>query len=501
VAIFSEESLEMVNTRWARLCGEVRRILSYSALIPLVGFGFGQCRGESVLWQIDSEQSYIRLSIPDQDVPLVSGSPPSPLGLRDYSDDPFTPSTVWTDAGGRKSAVEGTLASNYVVGSSIEFVAGTHNANAVHFGSFRPDPAAWDGTLFEPNTGAPAAFGASVVLAPGQPGSFALGDLALRDLGYDVVGAVGLNPSGGGWVGASSFSVGLKPGTRADIQGIVNYFNEVLDDAVIEENLGGLQIEDLGAGLHRITLAVNVPITFDIDGISLNASVEGAIVATATIAEPAQVVNRFVYHSGFSGSGTPPDNAIDTVKVLAKEGSGPTALSEANLINTSRGVNGVVLDIQGLGNGGALSASDFDVQVSPQGAFDSGANPPAAWAAGPAPSSVTVTAGSPDRIRIEWPNGSITNRWLRLTVKANENTGLTSPESYYIGHLLGETTGLAGSVYTVAFADITPIRSAAGTTVDAGSIADIDKNGTVSFADITAMRSNVGAQLTNITIP
>jgi hypothetical protein len=221
-------------------------------------------------------------------------------------------------------------------------------------------------------------------------------------------------------------------------------------------------------------------------------------VAYATLAPQAEVVNRFVSHTGFSGSGTPPDNAIDTVTVLAKEGSGPTALSEANLINTSRGVNGVVFDIQNLGDGGALSAADFEVQVSPQGAFDAGANPPAGWAAGPAPSSVTVVAGSPDRVRIEWPNGSITNRWLRITVKANANTGLASPESYYVGHLLGETTGLAGSVYTVAFADITPIRSAAGSTVDASSIADIDKNGTVSFADITAMRSNVGAQLTTL---
>ncbi len=88
-----------------------------------------------------------------------------------------------------------------------------------------------------------------------------------------------------------------------------------------------------------------------------------------------------------------------------------------------------------------------------------------------------------------------------MSVKANANTGLAAPEVYYIGHLLGETTGPSGSVFTVSFADITPIRGAVGSTVNASSTVDIDKNGTVAFADISAMRPNVGAQLTIITIP
>jgi hypothetical protein len=85
--------------------------------------------------------------------------------------------------------------------------------------------------------------------------------------------------------------------------------------------------------------------------------------------------------------------------------------------------------------------------------------------------------------------------------KPQPNTGLTQPEVYYIGHLLGETTGASGGVYTVSFADISPIRAAVGQSVNAGSIHDIDKNGTVAFADISTMRPNVGVQLTNITIP
>lgn len=216
---------------------------------------------------------------------------------------------------------------------------------------------------------------------------------------------------------------------------------------------------------------------------------------------PSVVVDRRVYHAMYIGDGTPPWNRIDTNKRLLKQTSEPQVLTFANLINTSQGINGIIFDILNLPEGDDLSAEDFEFQVSPVGAFDAGANPPANWQSAPAPSSITVTTGSPDRVLIQWPDQSIMNRWLRITVLANEETGLAQPETYYIGHLLGETTGPTDGVFTVSFADITSIRSEVGQTVDASSITDIDKNGTVSFADISAMRGNVGSQLTQISVP
>jgi len=213
------------------------------------------------------------------------------------------------------------------------------------------------------------------------------------------------------------------------------------------------------------------------------------------------VVGSFVYHGGFNGSGSPPWNAIDSSKTLAKEGGGPQLLGFENLTSSAAGVNGIAFDIQDLTDAANLSSDDFEFQVSPEGAFDAGTNAPAGWQAAPAPSSISVTPGDADRVLIEWPNGSIMNRWLRITILANEVTGLAEPAIYYIGHLLGETTGPVDGTFTVAFADITPIRSEVGQTVDASSITDIDKNGTVSFADISAMRGNVGAQLTQVSIP
>jgi hypothetical protein len=250
-----------------------------------------------------------------------------------------------------------------------------------------------------------------------------------------------------------------------------------------------------GAGRH-------VQYGFNVQGENVwvtDAAAFGTIVVGDDAGPSASVVDRYAYHRNSAFAGVSVSNALDTSKQLAQESGSPQELGLVNLINSSRGINGIVFDIQDLA--GSPTADDFEFQVSPTGAFNVGANPPGGWAGAPAPESVSVVAGSPDRVIIVWADNLIANRWLRITVKANSNTGLSTPEVYYLGHLLGETTGLSDGVYTVAFADITSIRSSVGQSVDAGNAADIDKNGTVAFADISAMRGNVGAQLSNITIP
>jgi len=219
----------------------------------------------------------------------------------------------------------------------------------------------------------------------------------------------------------------------------------------------------------------------------------------SSVLNPATIVGTHVLHAGWTGSAFPQWDGLDTSKQLAKETSIQQTLNYSNLTNSSHGINGLVFEIDNLP--GALSPSDFVFQMSPQGAFVPGENPPPTWANAPAPFSVTTLAGAPSRVVVQWENGSIINRWLRATVLANTATNLSAPEVYYLGHLLGETTGVDGDTYTVSFADITPIRAAIGQMVDASSHADIDKNATISFSDISAMRDNVGVQLRNITLP
>ncbi len=459
------------------------------------------CVAEQVTWQIDSNQSYIRLNIPDQGVVLSQGGEPTPIGVRDHSADPFDWPDSWTDDGGRRSFVQGTIASNYSVGSSLEFLAGQHQASAIHFGQFIPDPNAWDpvNEIFDPSgTTAPAAFAGMIVIYPSTPGSgLAIGDLSIRNVSYDILGTVNLNPGGGGWTTSDDFQVGLLPGSRLDAESIIgSFYNETLGEGQSETNLGSMTIQDLGNNVHKLTIVVDVPVAIAINDLPLNTTISGVIVATATVTPSgATVENASVYHNGYTGV-----DKIDARTVVAEEGTGAGALTYNSLINSSHGLNGLAFDVQSLA--GSVTAADFIVQWSPQGIFDLGSNPPSGWAAVPTAPTVTVTPGSPARVLLTWPNNTIRNRWARVTIKANANTGLTAPGVYYVGHLLGETSGLGGgSSYAVAFADLSPIRSNSGQAATAGNIYDIDKSAQVQFADIAAARAGTGTQLSNITIP
>ena len=102
----------------------------------LATFGINTfCLAESVDWEIDSSQSWIRLTIPDQDIVIgeEEGEPITiPAALRGaqlvYDVTPGFPSNPpvvpWTDDRGRRAPIQGTLSTDYVEGSSISFTAG-----------------------------------------------------------------------------------------------------------------------------------------------------------------------------------------------------------------------------------------------------------------------------------------------------------------------------------------------------------------------------------------
>ncbi|MFN7875150.1 MAG: S8 family serine peptidase [Pirellula sp.] len=212
------------------------------------------------------------------------------------------------------------------------------------------------------------------------------------------------------------------------------------------------------------------------------------------------ILNSYVMHGGsstFTG-----DNRIDTGKSLAKAGPTAQTLSLANMINTTRGINLVSFEVQDLA--GTVTAADFVFQMSPQGAFTESANPPTGWAAAPAPTSLVVTpSGINNRVTIAWADRAIENRWLRLSVLANANTGLATTQVFYLGHLRGEVTGAQSGQYIVNNTDASAIAArVSGTNVPVTNIYDLDKNGRVLNADIGAMAPGVGVlRLRNITIP
>jgi hypothetical protein len=53
---------------------------------------------------------------------------------------------------------------------------------------------------------------------------------------------------------------------------------------------------------------------------------------------------------------------------------------------------------------------------------------------------VPSRTGSPGaRYAITWPDGTVRNRWLEVTVNPSARTGLATPDVFYFGNLVGDT--------------------------------------------------------------
>lgn len=336
---------------------------------------------------------------------------------------------------------------------------------------------------------------------------------ALSGSGFAGLGAVGYGPPGNdtfpffqdGLAGDIIFNLSqqffVAPGNEGDIfyDGSGPYINDLEGLMLHELGHAAIGLGHPNSGIGEVMYVYDFPNCCNFVNRQLSPDDIAGVHAVYGV-PVAEVVNSWPYHANYSGPGDPPWNRLDSGKVLAREGASPQLLSFSNLINTSHGINGLVFDIANLP--GTLTASDFVFQISPTGAFQELANPVHDWQVAPPPISVSVTPNTPARVSIIWTNNVIANRWLRVTVKANANTGLTEPEVYYLGHLRGETTGPSGNVFSVSYAqDLSPIRLNLGTNVNASSSVDIDKNGLIQFSDIVAMRTNAASQLTQITIP
>lgn len=149
------------------------------------------------------------------------------------------------------------------------------------------------------------------------------------------------------------------------------------------------------------------------------------------------VLNRLVFYNNSAWDNYEPvanandDAAIATDKVALLPGA---TASFSNYTSYSSGLNGVMIDIAGLG--ATVTLADFVFRVGNDSS-------PSTWPTAPTPSSLTVrrgagTSGS-DRVTVIWPDNSIQGKWLQVTVRATANTGLASPDVFYFGNAIGES--------------------------------------------------------------
>jgi hypothetical protein len=144
-------------------------------------------------------------------------------------------------------------------------------------------------------------------------------------------------------------------------------------------------------------------------------------------------LRRIFYNNSYLDSNLSDPNADDKAIDNGKKVLLPGGIATAdNITGYGKGINGIIVDIFGMINPAGLSADDFAVRIGTSS--DLGA-----WSAGPAPDSVNVRQGAgvsgSDRVTIVWEDRAIKATWMELTILANLNTGLSSPDVFYVGNL------------------------------------------------------------------
>jgi hypothetical protein len=210
---------------------------------------------------------------------------------------------------------------------------------------------------------------------------------------------------------------------------------------------------------------------------------------------PPAVVGRYVFYNNSSYDGLDPaaaptdDAAIATDKTALRPGQTATF---ANYTSYDKGINGLMIDLANKPLGAVISTADFSFATSTDGVN---------WAPAVAQPTILERPGAgtngADRIEIVFPDGSITDQWLRITLLPTANTGLASADVFYFGNLVGDANGNG----SVSVADVGVTKSLVGQSADVTSPADFNRNGQITVADVAIAKANAGGTLPMITAP
>jgi len=215
----------------------------------------------------------------------------------------------------------------------------------------------------------------------------------------------------------------------------------------------------------------------------------------------ASIVGRNVFYNNASGFGTSaanamdplvnPVNAIDPTKSALLPGG---TASVANYTNYSRGINGLVIDITNPANLAAIDGSSF--QFATWNTF-SDATPNFVSIMPTAKISTFATGGQGGsaRVKITFPDNTIENAWLRVTVLATPLiTGLSVNDVFYFGNARFDVNSTnATPQVTINVLDTNQVRAQNGHNPNAVSnVFDVDRSGAVNVLDTNATRGGNG---------
>ena len=232
----------------------------------------------------------------------------------------------------------------------------------------------------------------------------------------------------------------------------------------------------------------------------------GEYVLDLSDAFPASVAARHVLYNNSYFDGNDPsvsaedDNAIAPDKKALLPGETATF---ASYTSYPRGLNGIMVDIQGLADPDGLTAATVGEYFGFKTGNDDATGD---WAPGPLPVEVDVREGEgvngSDRVTLIWldldqdgiaePNEAVANQWLQVTVLANEYTGLPQEDVFYFGNAIGETGDDANDACVNAF-DRAGIRDNPRTGRNPAPIDlayDVNRDARVNAFDSALVRDN-----------
>lgn len=339
------------------------------------------------------------------------------------------------------------------------------------------------GTVFDQQAAASIATGAPPFTGSYQPVS-------------SLAALNGRNPTG-------NWRLLVNDGLSGATGTLLNWSLHITTDAVEAEAIsqidGSYEFTNLAFGPHQLRLIPNGPLvpTEPTGGLYNVVFSEGVPQVDLNFGNAQPVVlgralfyNDSKYDGHNAGIDVQDFAAIASDKQAYVFGQGPSTF--ANVSSSTKGINGLLLDI--FGSHPNITADDFTFRVGND-------ESPENWSLAPEPISVSVLAGagtsSSDRVAIVWSPGAIQNSWLEVRVAANSDTGLADLDSFYFGHALGNS-GL-GDTATHALVNTTDELGTRNnpasvfSNIPLTNVFDFNRDGAVNFSDSLVPRNHPAA--------
>jgi len=160
--------------------------------------------------------------------------------------------------------------------------------------------------------------------------------------------------------------------------------------------------------------------------------------------DDAQILSRYIFYNNsfFDGNNPGANDQDDDAIAPDKQPLLPNQTgSFINYTSYEPGINGIMVDIEGLGDPAGLTLANLDQYFE----FRTGnENNLENWTVASPPTSVAVRqangmTANQRRITLIWEGNAVRGKWLQVKMLANSYTGLSENDTFYFGNAPGET--------------------------------------------------------------